>query len=51
MKKSNDKTVSTEGRRWWMLWRWSPKPYQGRRDRLSAEAQGDASSYWLRGGR
>jgi hypothetical protein len=36
--------------RWWKFWRWSWRPYSGRRDRLSPEAQGDAANYGMRGG-
>jgi len=49
---SNEPTEAekVQRRRWWMLWRWSPGSYRGRRDRLSPEAQADAASYSIRGG-
>jgi hypothetical protein len=48
---SGDEEATTERRRWWRFWKWSPRPYRSRADRLSADAQADASSFWIRGGR
>jgi hypothetical protein len=48
---SSDEKNTVERHRWWRFWKWSLGPYRSRADRLSADAQGDASSYWLRGGR
>ncbi len=43
-------TPDAKRTRWWMFLRWSMPPYRGRRDRLSAEAQGQAANYNMRAG-
>jgi len=43
-------TTNTDRTRWWMFWRWTPRAYRGRRDRLSQQAQGDSANYGMRSG-
>jgi hypothetical protein len=39
-------------RSWWRrFWQWRPAPYRSRSDRLSPSSQGEATKFWLRGGR
>ena len=45
-----NEATNADRTRWWMFWRWAPRAYRGRRDRLSPEAQVDSANYGIRSG-